>query len=68
MKNGWRIIITVVLITILLGIVCIGVGLITGADMPRVYAVMDRQYNITALYDWLTQDVVAAFRNAGFNF
>ena len=68
MKSGWRVILTVVLITILLGAICIGVGKITGGDMPRIYSVLDRQYNISEKYDWLTKQVPEAFEKAGFTF
>ncbi|MEI3101613.1 MAG: hypothetical protein V8T45_07430 [Oscillospiraceae bacterium] len=34
MKSGWKIILLVVLIAILLGAVCMGVGMMTGATFP----------------------------------
>lgn len=36
MRNGWRIILTIVVLAILLGAVCFGVGLLTGANPDRV--------------------------------
>lgn len=65
MKNGWRVIISVVLIVILLGGVCIGVGVLTGADMERVYSVLDKQNNLTALYKYLTEDLMLEFQRVG---
>ena len=65
MKNGWRVIISIVLIAILLGGVCIGVGVITGAEMDRVYSVLDKQYNLNALYKYVTEDLVAEFQRVG---
>lgn len=65
MKNGWRIIISIVLIVIILGGVCMGVGIITGADMDRVYSVLDRQYNLSALYKYVTEDLVLEFQRVG---
>ncbi|MDO4983574.1 MAG: hypothetical protein Q4E35_08480 [Eubacteriales bacterium] len=65
MKNGWRIIISIVLIAILLGGVCLGVGIITGAEMDRVYSVLDKQYNLTALYKYVTEDLVTEFQRVG---
>ena len=65
MKNGWRVIISIVLIAILLGGVCIGVGIITGAQMDRVYSVLDKQYNLNALYRYVTEDLVTEFQRVG---
>ena len=65
MKNGWRVIISVVLIVILLGGVCIGVGVLTGADMERVYSVLDKQNNLTALYKYFTEDLMLEFQRVG---
>lgn len=65
MKNGWRIIISIVLIVILLGGVCIGVGVLTGADMERVYSVLDKQNNLTALYKYFTEDLMLEFQRVG---
>ena len=65
MKNGWRIIISIVLIVILLGGVCIGVGVLTGADMERVYSILDKQNNLTALYKYFTEDLMLEFQRVG---
>ena len=65
MRNGWRIILVIVLVAILFGGICLGVGIMTGADMSRVYTVLDKQFNLTGLYQYLTVDVPNAFRQAG---
>ncbi len=65
MKNGWRVILVIVLVAILFGGICLGVGLMTGADMSRIYTVLDKQFNLTGLYQYITVDVPAAFRQAG---
>ena len=65
MKNGWRIILAIVLVLILFGGVCLGVGVMTGADTGRIYTVLDKQFNLTGLYQYITADVPAAFRQAG---
>ena len=65
MKNGWRIILAIVLVTILFGGVCLGVGIMTGADMSRIYTVLDKQFNLTGMYQYVTVDVPNAFRQAG---
>ena len=43
MKKGWRVILVIVLVAILLGAVCVGVGLMTGGDMPRILEAMDER-------------------------
>ena len=57
MSKVWRVIVSIVLIAVLFGTVCIGVGLLTGADIPRIYSRIDRLYNVKMYYDWLTVDV-----------
>lgn len=55
MKKGWKVIIVIVLIAVLLGMVCFGVGMMTGADMERIYSVMDNKYHIEAYYQYAQQ-------------
>ena len=67
MKKGWRIILTVVLAAVLLGAVCVGVGLMTGADTMRIYSALDSRYNLTAYvqaYAQYAADVAEAFTEA----
>lgn len=61
MKKGWRIIISIVLAAALLGAVCVGVGLMTGADWQRIYSVLDSRYHLTQYYYYAAQvwDIVA---------
>ena len=40
---------------VLLGAVCVGVGLMTGADAMRVYSTLDERYNISAYQQAYTQ-------------
>ena len=61
MKKGWRIVISIVMVAILLGAVCIGVGVLTGANMERIYATLDNRYMMTQYYQWFL-DTVAAYR------
>ena len=65
MKNGWRIVLVIVLVAILFGGICLGVGIMTGADMSRIYTVLDKQFNLTGLYQYITVDVPAALQQAG---
>ncbi|MBO6039861.1 MAG: hypothetical protein J6P58_01495 [Oscillospiraceae bacterium] len=48
MKKAGRVILIVVLAAVLLGAVCVGVGLMTGADTMRIYSALDDRYNIAA--------------------
>ena len=55
MKKGGRIITTIVLIAILLGAVCVGVGLITGGDMGRVLTAFDERYHPAVYYNYVLE-------------
>jgi hypothetical protein len=61
MSKAWRVVITIVLIAVLFATVCVGVGLLTGANFSRVYSVFNSRYNVEAnynvYYNWLTNDV-----------
>ncbi len=65
MKKGWYIVLIVVLVALLLGAVCIGVGFITGANTERIYSVLDDKYSITLYHDYITQELVPALEDAG---
>lgn len=51
MRNGWRIILTIVVLAILLGAVCFGVGLLTGANPDRVLQNLNTDYHLNAYLD-----------------
>ena len=61
MSRACRVVITIVLIAVLFATVCIGVGLLTGADFSRVYSVFNNKYNVGMYYEWLTVDVYQWF-------
>ena len=65
MKKAWRVILVIVLAVIVFGGVCLGVGIMTGADVSRIYTVLDKQFNLTGLYQYFTTDVPAALQQAG---
>ncbi len=65
MKRGWYIVLVIVLAALLLGLVCVGVGFITGADTARIYSVLDDKYSITLYYEYITQQLIPAFEAAG---
>ena len=57
MSKVWRVVVSIVLIAVLFGVVCIGVGLLTGADVSRLYTRVNNLYHIDMYYKWLTVDV-----------
>ena len=64
MKKAWQIIMTIVLVVILVGAVCAGVGIITGAEMSRVFSVLDNNYNITIYYEYITDELIPTLQQA----
>ena len=57
MSDGWRVIMTVVMICLLLGAVAVGVGFITGGSMDRIRTGLEAQYHISALIETYGTDV-----------
>ena len=55
MKSGWNIILIVVVIAILLGAICIGVGAMTGADFSRIWATLDNRYHVDMYYQYFVE-------------
>ena len=58
MKKMWRVILTIVLIMVLLGIVGIAVGFLTGADTARIYQTAESNSLVTLIlryYEWILQ-------------
>ncbi len=51
MKTGWRIILTIVVLALLLGSICFGVGLLTGGNPDRVLQELNEDYHLIALRD-----------------
>ena len=47
MKKGWRVILGVVLVALILGGACIAVGLLTGADTARVTQNLEEHMHVT---------------------
>ena len=61
MSKGWRIIGSLVLVMVLLGAICIGVGFMTGGDIVEVYSNLNTRYNLSgywAAYSQWAMDVV----------
>ena len=55
MKSGWKIILLVVLIAILLGAVCMGVGMMNGADFTRIWSTLDDKYHVDMYYQYFME-------------
>ena len=58
MQKMWRIVIAIVLIMILIGIVGIAVGFLTGADTARIYQTAENNNLVNLImryYEWIVQ-------------
>lgn len=51
MAKVWKIVSTVAGIALLLGILCVLVGIITGGDVSRVMSMFNARFNIAELLD-----------------
>ena len=54
MRSGWRIILTIVVLMILLGAICFGVGLLTGGNPDRVLQTLNSDYHLNSYLDTCT--------------
>ncbi len=61
MIRGWKVVTAISFAAIMLGAVCIGVGILTGAEFDRVFTILDDRYQIVAYFNWLLE-VVAALK------
>ena len=59
MKKAWKFIGIVVSAAIIIGVLCMGVGLITGADLSRIFSLLDERYHIQMYYEYLLQVIQA---------
>ena len=48
MKKGWHVMIGIVLVAIVVGAICFGVGLLTGAEMDRIIQNLNTQFHLTS--------------------
>ena len=55
MKKIWSFLWIIVVVLLVLGIVCAGVGFLTGADFGRIFEIVDKEYDVVktagAYYD-----------------
>ena len=61
MIRGWKVVTAISFAAIMLGAVCIGVGILTGAEFDRVFTILDDRYQIVAYFNWVLE-VVAALK------
>lgn len=60
MRKMWRVIVSIVLILILIGIIAVTVGFLTGADSARIYQAAESNNLINLVvryYEWAVQVV-----------
>ena len=62
MKKGWRIIFGVFLVAVILGGLCCGVGLLTGADSDRIILNLDEHYQLMTYINTYTTYVTSLFQ------
>ena len=48
MKRGWRIIFGIAVVAVIVGALCFGVGMFTGADMERIVQNVNNQFHLDA--------------------
>ena len=63
MKKGWRIIFGVVLVAVILGGLCCGVGILTGADIDRIVLNLEEHYQLMTYVNSYTAFVTNLFQN-----
>ena len=59
MMKSWKIVTAISFAAIVLVAVCIGVGLLTGAEFERIFTTLDQRYQITAYFNWLLESIAA---------
>ena len=63
MSKGWRVIGAIVLVMVLLGAICIGVGLMTGGNAAGVADTLNSRFNLTGRWEQYSQWAVISFKN-----
>ena len=59
MMKSWKIVTAISFAAIVLGAVCIGVGVLTGADFERIFSTLDQRYQLIAYFNWLMESIAA---------
>lgn len=63
MTKGWKIIGGVVLVLILLGAICIGVGFMTGGDVAGIYSTINARYNVSEYWNQWSHWALTSLNN-----
>ena len=63
MNRGWRVILGIVLVALILGGLSVGVGLLTGADTDRIILNLDEHYQVMTYFNTYTGYVKQLFQN-----
>lgn len=48
MKRGWRVILGIVVVAVVVGALCFGVGLLTGAEVDRILQNLNDHFHLDA--------------------
>ena len=59
MIRAWKIVTAISFAAILLGAICIGVGILTGAEFERIFTGLDQRYQLTMYYEWVLESIEA---------
>ena len=54
MKDGWRNILSIAAVAILIGCICFGVGLLTGAEPDRILQNLNNNYHLNTYIEVYT--------------
>ena len=65
MKNSWRIILIIAALGLLLGGICFGVGILTGAETDRILQSLNNDYHLNTYVDAYTEYFRQVFRYVG---
>ena len=55
MKKCWKVIGSIVLVVFVLGLICVGVGILTGAESTRILNVLDDRFQIESTLNLYSQ-------------
>ena len=65
MKKGWRIIFGIVLVALVFGGLCCGVGLLTGAEFDRILLNLDEHYHVISYVNVFTDYMKQILQSLG---
>ena len=57
MKKAWKVVIVIVLVIVLVGAICAGIGMLAGGNLNRIYSELDAQYSLTQIYTLLVSSL-----------